>query len=35
MTGLDRASGKVLRDLRHGGQIIGDDAPQYAENAPA
>jgi len=28
MTRPDRASSKVLRDLRHGGQIIDDDAPQ-------
>ena len=28
MTSIDKAPGKVLRDLRHGGQIIADDAPQ-------
>jgi hypothetical protein len=27
MTRIDQAPGQVLRDLRHGGQIIADDAP--------
>lgn len=31
MTRLDKAPGKVLKDLRHGGQVIADDAPQAKE----
>jgi Animal haem peroxidase len=31
MTRLDKAPGKRLRDLRHGGQVVDDDAPQAKE----
>jgi hypothetical protein len=31
MTRLDKAPGKLLRDLRHGGEVVADDAPQAKE----
>lgn len=31
MTRLDKAPAKLLRDLRHGGQVVADDAPQAKE----
>jgi Animal haem peroxidase len=33
MTRLDKAPGKVLKDLRHGGQVISDDAPHAKDLA--
>jgi Animal haem peroxidase len=31
MTRLEKAPGKLLRDMRHGGQVVADDAPQAKE----
>jgi hypothetical protein len=31
MTRPDKAPSKVLKDLRHGGQVIADDAPHAKE----
>jgi hypothetical protein len=33
MTRLDKASSKVLKDMRHGGQVIADDAPHAKDLA--